>query len=108
MASESDLFIVYAMFDLDVLIIDTVKRDALQAELIRELTTTTGEKLEHKLARVVLDDQGEDMKPSDECELRVEFYYADTNYLPITKYHHPVLLKPGGGMDQVRPTRYAG
>lgn len=49
---------VYAIFNCDVLIIDVAKRNALQEQLLRGLTTTKdGETLDQKLAAAMLEQQ---------------------------------------------------
>jgi len=56
---------VYAIFDAEMTSIDVVKRKALQDDLLKDLTSTDGaEKLGEKLARVVLQDNGELPPPS--------------------------------------------
>ncbi|KAG8907006.1 inositol polyphosphate 5-phosphatase [Tulasnella sp. 403] len=61
---------VYAFFDCEVLIIDTAKKNALQDEIQRGLTSTeNNEKLEEKLARVALGaEDNVDLPPPSSAE----------------------------------------
>ncbi|KAG8943697.1 inositol polyphosphate 5-phosphatase, partial [Tulasnella sp. 408] len=48
---------VYAIFKCDVLVIDVAKKNALQDEILRQLTATDGDELlEEKLSRTIIDD----------------------------------------------------
>lgn len=61
---------VYAIFKSDVLVIDVAKKNALQEEILRQLTATDADELlEEKLSRTIIDDSfSDDLPPPSSAE----------------------------------------
>ncbi len=88
--------LVYATFKCDVLVIDAIKKNALQEEILSKLTLTEVEEtLDDKLAKAIYEDE----LPNDRMSLN--FTRCRHGAQPSLQSRRPVQPMPAGGTRQV-------